>query len=196
VTKPDHAWNAVRLEDKWWLIDTTWGAGKVDGRQFRKDPTDYYFMIPPERLAFTHLAERDQWQLRTPPLTLAEFNNRPKLGPSLFQLGVTVEAVEQVLGAPGYREITRTFPVPFRVTASGDLPIGRFLKAGAEYRFKFKSDQAISFVAIADKRFSSFKRVNGEFQATIRPKPGVLEIGVKAKASERSYAVVLEYVVE
>jgi transglutaminase-like putative cysteine protease len=196
VTKPDHAWSAVRLEDIWWIVDTTWGAGTIEGRQFHKEPTDYYFLVPPQQLAFTHLAEDAKWQLRTSPLTLAEFNNRPEVCPTLFQLGVTVEAVEQALRAPGYRDIVRTFRVPFPVTGSGDLPIGRFLKAGTEYRFKFKSDQAFSVVAIADNRSSNFKRVNGEFQATIRPKPGVLRIGTKARAGERGYAVLLEYVVE
>lgn len=29
-TKANHMWNAVLLEDQWYLLDACWGAGKVD----------------------------------------------------------------------------------------------------------------------------------------------------------------------
>ena len=33
LAKPNHSWNAVKLEGKWNLIDATWGAGSVEGNR-------------------------------------------------------------------------------------------------------------------------------------------------------------------
>ena len=50
----EHAWNAVRIEDKWYLLDTTWGAGG----SYLKGPwvksfNERYFLTDPEVLGHT-----------------------------------------------------------------------------------------------------------------------------------------------
>src|SRR5579872_2450201 len=32
----NHAWNAVKIDDQWCLLDATWGAGDVNGKMFVK----------------------------------------------------------------------------------------------------------------------------------------------------------------
>lgn len=41
---PDHAWNAIKLNRKWYLFDATWSAGIIDGTYvFNFDFEDKYF---------------------------------------------------------------------------------------------------------------------------------------------------------
>ena len=45
----DHAWNAVKIDEKWYQIDSTWGAGSVDNDgKYNREFEDYYFLTPPE----------------------------------------------------------------------------------------------------------------------------------------------------
>jgi hypothetical protein len=82
INRPDHAWNAVRIDGQWELVDATWGSG--DGKN--RLPNDTYFMIAPENLAFTHFPEEERWQLLARPLTLHEFERKPIVYPIFSKL--------------------------------------------------------------------------------------------------------------
>jgi hypothetical protein len=82
-----HAWNAAKIDGRWFLIDATWDAGSVSGRTFtKKYGTDYLF-TPPEVFAIDHLPEQDSWQLRSTPLTRGEFMRQPMLNAAFFVRG-------------------------------------------------------------------------------------------------------------
>ena len=76
-----HAWNAIKLNGKWILVDTTWGNSN-DSNQ-----SEYYFDINPEWLIITHYPEKSDWQLLQKPITLEEFNNSKYVKPVWFHLG-------------------------------------------------------------------------------------------------------------
>lgn len=76
-----HAWNIIKLNDKWIIIDTTWGTSS-DSSQ-----SDFYFNIKPERAIITHYPEESKWQLLKSPLTLEEFNNSKFIKPFWFFVG-------------------------------------------------------------------------------------------------------------
>ena len=48
-----HMWNVIIIDDKPYLFDPTWGAGKYNGR-FIKDPTYFYYKTPPEQFFKSH----------------------------------------------------------------------------------------------------------------------------------------------
>ena len=62
---PNHSWNAVKLNDKWYLCDATWAAGYTDLTTylFEFDYDDQYWLMPPEEFAKTHQPEDPQWTL-------------------------------------------------------------------------------------------------------------------------------------
>jgi hypothetical protein len=65
----DHAWNVVRLDGAYHLLDPTWAAGGCgeteDGKllPFHKQFNDYYWLTPPEEFAKNHYPEDTKWVL-------------------------------------------------------------------------------------------------------------------------------------
>ncbi len=86
LTKDDnfrHAWNAIKLNNKWILIDSTWGTSE------EKETSEFYFDIKPELSIITHYPEDRKWQLLKEPLTLEEFNKSQFVKPIWFMVGFT-----------------------------------------------------------------------------------------------------------
>ena len=86
-----HAWNAAKIDGKWFLIDATWDAGYVSGRKFTKQYRTLYLFTPPEVFGVDHLPEQDNWQLRGRPLTRGEFMRQPMLRADFFARGFRLE---------------------------------------------------------------------------------------------------------
>ncbi len=82
-----HAWNAVEIEGKWYLIDATWGAGTVDGGAFHKRYTTDYLFTPPKVFGVDHFPDDARWQLRGQPLTRGAFVRQPMLRAGFFERG-------------------------------------------------------------------------------------------------------------
>ncbi len=63
-TESDHAWNAVKIDGKWKLIDLSWAAGAVDNnRKFQKRFNDVYFCTDPDKFALNHFPDDPRWLL-------------------------------------------------------------------------------------------------------------------------------------
>jgi hypothetical protein len=83
-----HAWNAARLDGRWYLVDATWDAGSLDGARFVREYRTDYLMTPPEIFGVDHFPDRPGWQLRPTPLTRGEFLRQPALTPRFYALGL------------------------------------------------------------------------------------------------------------
>lgn len=61
--EPNHSWNAVYLEGRWYLTDATWGSGAVDVRTGTFIPrfSDQYFLADPEEFAIRHQPLDSAW---------------------------------------------------------------------------------------------------------------------------------------
>jgi transglutaminase/protease-like cytokinesis protein 3 len=83
---PSHAWNAVKVQGRWRLLDCTWGAGHVDERgRFVKELADHYFLTRPTEFIYDHFPVDFGWQLLDPPLSKREFEERVHVKPSFFR---------------------------------------------------------------------------------------------------------------
>lgn len=100
---PNHAWNAVRVDGRWILLDCTWGAGAVDETgTYRRRFEPWYFDPAPERLLSTHLPEDSAWQLVPNPMSREEFAARPYLRSTFFSRGLELVSPQScVVGADG-----------------------------------------------------------------------------------------------
>lgn len=74
--KPNHAWNALKIGDEWFLMDVTWasGAPKELMKNKRVIDLDSYFMADPQLFINTHLPADPTWQLLDIKQELSEFN--------------------------------------------------------------------------------------------------------------------------
>ncbi len=75
LEEPDHAWNAVRLEGQWRLLDATWGGSvSQNTNEFVKDAdVEAYFLTPPQTFILNHLPADPRWQLLPCPIRPEEF---------------------------------------------------------------------------------------------------------------------------
>jgi hypothetical protein len=85
----NHAWNAVKINGSWYLVDCTWGAGYVSGEgKYVRKFDDHYFMTPPSQFIFSHFPDDARWQLLDKPLSKEEFVNLVYLEADFFNLGL------------------------------------------------------------------------------------------------------------
>lgn len=118
-----HAWNAVKLDGKWHLLDITYanGRGFEKGKIEQRRPEDLsWFLVPPEFLIGINLPDEPRWQLLPKPVSRAEHERLPMLHRGAFQYGITVrEPAECCVKAD--RELTFTLDVPQTVHVYGVL---------------------------------------------------------------------------
>jgi len=64
-TESTHAWNAVKVNGKWKLLDVTWGAGVVNEqkRTFVPKFNSGYFFTEPEFFVLNHFPDEKNWIL-------------------------------------------------------------------------------------------------------------------------------------
>ncbi|MBK8695278.1 MAG: hypothetical protein IPN17_24140 [Deltaproteobacteria bacterium] len=87
-----HAWNAVKLDQRWYLVDVTWDAGSSDWSTFHKEYGTRYFLTPPEAFLPTHYPEESRWQLLPTARTPGEYMRTPVVEPGFFAHGLSLLA--------------------------------------------------------------------------------------------------------
>lgn len=62
---PNHSWNAVKLNNKWYLVDATWASGYTDlaKNSFIFDYNDGYFLTAPTLFVKNHFPLDKKWTL-------------------------------------------------------------------------------------------------------------------------------------
>lgn len=91
-----HAWNAIRIDGDWFLVDTTWDAGYLEGDDFVPRLQSIYFLTPPSAFVGDHQPEDPAWQLLEEPLSRAEFLRQPMLGPKFASQGLEIVGVDRL----------------------------------------------------------------------------------------------------
>lgn len=82
--RPDHAWNAIRIGNRWQLVDVTWDAGFCDWKHFVRHYSTDYLYLTPEQFIFSHLPQDEQYQYLKKPVTVEEFVEQPYVPGKFF----------------------------------------------------------------------------------------------------------------
>ena len=79
-----HAWNAVKIDGSWQLVDATWDDNKQN--KYSAD----YLMLPPQAMIVSHFPHLSAWQLLAKPRNRKNFENSPILQPQFFAQELTL----------------------------------------------------------------------------------------------------------
>ncbi|WP_040280246.1 transglutaminase domain-containing protein [Psychroserpens damuponensis] len=62
---PNHSWNAIKLNEKWYLCDPTWASGIPDPETkiFKFDYNNGYFLSNPQLFIINHFPQEEHWTL-------------------------------------------------------------------------------------------------------------------------------------
>ena len=146
---PNHAWNAIKLKNKWYLCDVTWGAGSIyEGTTgFTFEFNDAYFCTPPELFSFNHFPEQKEWLLGV-ELSKEKFSNRPHFYPLTVKMNTRNLAPEN--GTLTYK---KGDVIKFKFNADIDVkqilanpsganksPIINFTQQNSEVKFDYTFD--------------------------------------------------------
>jgi len=74
LTEANHAWNSVKINNRWYLLDATWGAGSINDKQrFTQHFEEKYFLTNPKNFIHDHMPVDPMWQLLYCPITIDDF---------------------------------------------------------------------------------------------------------------------------
>ena len=80
----NHAWNGVKLHNKWIILDVTWAAGYAYNGRWVRAFNNYFYTIPKEKIFNTHFPDKKIWALHFGSMSLNEFYNQPIYGNSFL----------------------------------------------------------------------------------------------------------------
>lgn len=210
--RTNHAWNAVRIEGAWYLMDATWGAGFVEERRFVRYFDDYWFAPSPEEFRVTHLPVQSRYQISQPLFSKAEYEAFPYVKPTFFKSGFSYEDLlwldSRKKNPVTIYDMEAKHDFPFYVV---EAPVMETLRADEEVTFRLLLPQkeGLKGSFINNKEWIPMEKTpppeeieGGSFspffyyEATLAPQRGTLKVSFQIPQKGRVFWTFLEYKVQ
>jgi hypothetical protein len=196
-SETDHAWNAIKIDDTWRLIDVTWGSSEGETTDkgllkstMRFDP--YWFCVPPEAFIFAHLPENKDWQLTSNTITLGQYENLSFIDDTFFKLGFDSKQIFERAISGTTNEFVETFPFDYPINGA-KLPITKKIERGKEYTFSIESEYLENVMILDAEQWTELKREGNVFKVKHTPTGDNLKILVKANWYDKEYWTIAVY---
>ncbi len=86
----NHAWNAIKVNNRWMIIDATWSSGYVMNGRWLKEFNDYYFNVDYKKIGYTHYTDNRKWNIILNQPSLQEFYDQPIYGKEFLRKNMEV----------------------------------------------------------------------------------------------------------
>jgi len=129
-----HAWNAVKIKGKWYLLDATWAAGTVNHRtgRFKRDYREGYFLTSPQFFIMNHFPDNKKWQLLPKPVSKAQFKNFPYLHSEFFKSNDIIDFFPK----SGYLSAKKKYDI-VKIKYKGKIPNIVMLRRGKMIKLEY-----------------------------------------------------------
>lgn len=209
-------WNGVYLDGEWRLVDCFWASVCVEERNSidRLEVTkkknlkrvsengegpvpfnDFYFLVDPQQLLWTHLADDPSWQLVQSPITEKGFEERVYIREQFHLL-------EMEIGNKCENCILHTEGDPVEIVFKLPKSKGRFYKFAyslSQSRTQVSSDGSEKPVDLLLERFVFFEHTDGQIKFTIKlPLTGMFQMDIFAVDVKKSkaYKLLCTYLIQ
>jgi transglutaminase-like putative cysteine protease len=194
--RTSHAWNAVKIDSRWRLVDATAGAGGINDGKFVKQFNGGYFFSPPDQFVFLHFPDDQKWQLLEKPWTKEQFLARPVAAAGYFTVGVSPDDVLAAASDKSFAGLPELCLAAHRSVRSAKMPLNKRLRSGDEVTIELSSDDYVRMVAVNAGTYAWFTRDGNKFVVTVRVEKGELLIGGKKTETDQEAEGLLRYTVE
>ena len=106
----DFHWNYLLIDDKYYLIDASNGAGMCLDNIFIKYQRDFYFGTKPDIFIRTHFPDESKWQFLSKNITQEQFISMVMLTDNFYMFGFkTISPNSQIINGKKETEFTLTY---------------------------------------------------------------------------------------
>jgi len=196
LSNEGHAWNAFKCNNqKWILLDATWGAGYVNNGKFNKQFNDFWFDVSPKIYIFTHFPTDENHQFLEKPISRNDFLRIPPLSPLLITWSFYTDELFNYY----VNKNNKGFPDVFSVDVNWKIikmPITPKLHRGNTYEFIFEIPENNEVAVIINEKEWHFAEKNEMRQTIIINPEKKGKVMVTVKLQNGKYAGVFGYTVE
>ncbi|XP_053168071.1 kyphoscoliosis peptidase isoform X2 [Hemicordylus capensis] len=172
----DHAWNAVYLDGRWHLVDSTWGSGSMDDcfSKFTFRYNEFYFLTHPALFINNHFPDNSNWQLLKSTVTLKQFESNMLYKSDFYKMGLLAAHPE----------------TPIIQTVNGKVAVAVESRSPMLFMFELKGAKEFSLMTLKRNgmNLELYPQKTGSHKLQIYAKP--------SKGSEEIYNCILEYTLE
>ena len=121
-TEANHEWNAVKLHDTWYLLDSTWGAGSELNGVYNRKYSQFYFCPDPSKFIRCHFPQDPKWQLLSQSVSKNKFESLLKYQGIFYDYGlISTDPDTAILNASESGAFDLKYDPKFNVKVSGSL---------------------------------------------------------------------------
>src|SRR5208283_1618387 len=141
----NHAWNAIKIDGRWRLFDSTWGGGYGTGIHGKlvtvKRFNDFWFDTDPKAFIFSHLPEEAKWQLNEVSISKSQFEKFPFAEDGYFEMGFDPESCFREVLNGSLTEFPMAYGVDMLIHVVS-IPDQKRMTNGKTYTIKINSVKA------------------------------------------------------
>lgn len=198
LEQPDHAWNAIRIDGRWQLMDVTWGQGHGNEKTGQlvtvTEFNEYWFAPPPSEFVLQHLPEDPDWQFLADPVSLDEFEQFPLVNSDLFEMGFSGNTLLRWIRSHPGESVPIMYDNPFTIKAVS-VPLSRKidLPPGEEMELAFDCPDCKGMSITMNGKISDLQEGCDRYSICFVPKPGDLKVYARKRRGDLHYIGIMGY---